>query len=77
MKDEEIQKVAKIFQNLGAEKTRAVTMASQLIKRAEQLAMLNSSSKVSELQALLETTICGAKGELKPDKKEASDQKMP
>ena len=38
MKDEEIQQVAKIFQNLGAEKEQAITMARQLIKRAEQLA---------------------------------------
>ena len=75
MKDEEIQQVATIFQNLGAEKGQAITMASQLIKRSEQLATKNNSSKFSELQALLETAICGAQGELKPDKKGDSDQK--
>ena len=53
MKDEEIQQVAKIFQNLGAEKEQAITMARQLIKRAEQLAKQNQSSKFSELQTLL------------------------
>lgn len=73
MKDEEIQQVATIFQNLGAEKGQAITMASQLIKRSEQLATKNNSSKFSELQALLETAICGAQGELKPDKKGDSD----
>ena len=73
MKDEEIQQVAKIFQNLEAEKEQAVTMARQLIKRAEQLAKQNESSKYSELQALLETSICGAQGELKRDKKGDSD----
>ncbi len=73
MKDEEIQQVAKIFQNLGAEKEQAITMSRQLIKRAEQLAKQNESSKYSELQALLETAICGAQGELKPDKKGDSD----
>ena len=38
MSDEEIQQVAGIFQNLGAEKEKALTMSRQLIKRAEQLA---------------------------------------
>ena len=69
MSEKEIQKVAAIFQNLGAAKEKAETMASQLIKRAEQLAKQNDSSKLSELQTLLETAICGAQGTLKPDKK--------
>ena len=73
MSDEEIQQVAEIFLNLGAEKEKAITMASQLIKRAKQLANERNSSKVSELQGLLETAICGAQGILKPDKKDDSD----
>jgi hypothetical protein len=48
-------------------------MARQLIKRAEQLAGEKNSTKVSELQALLETAICGAQGTLKPDKKRDSE----
>jgi len=68
MNTDEIDQVAQIFQNLGAEKDKAVTMASQLIKRAEQLANENESSKVDELQTLLETAICGAQGILKPHK---------
>ena len=73
MSEKEIQKVAAIFQNLGAAKEKAETMASQLIKRAEQLAKQNDSSKLSELQTLLETAICGAQGTLKPDKKGVSE----
>ena len=57
MSDEEIQQIAEIFLNLGAEKEKAITMASQLIKRAEQLANEKNSSKESELQGLLETAI--------------------
>ena len=68
MNQDEIDQVTQIFQNLGAEKDKAVTMASQLIKRAEQLANEKESSKVAELQTLLETAIYGAQGNLKPDK---------
>lgn len=73
MNNEEIQQVAEIFQNLGAERKKAMTMASQLVKRAEQLAKDKNSSKITELQALLETAICGAQGVLKPDKKRDSE----
>ena len=73
MSNEEIEQVAEIFLNLGADKEKAVTMASQLIKRAEQFANEKNSSKVTELQGLLETAICGAQGILKPDKKDDSE----
>ena len=45
MSDEEIEQVAGIFQNLGAEKEKAVTMAKQLIRRAEQMAEEKQTSK--------------------------------
>ena len=73
MSDEEIQQVAGIFQNLGAEKEKALTMSRQLIKRAEQLAEERNTTKITELQDLLETAICGAQGALKPDKKADSE----
>ena len=73
MSDEEIEQVAGIFQNLGAEKEKAVTMAKQLIRRAEQMAEEKQTSKIIELQALLETAICGAQGALKPDKNAVSE----
>jgi hypothetical protein len=72
MNPEEINQVAGIFQNLGAEKKQAKTMAAQLIKRADQLAKKRNSSKVTELQTLLATAIYGAQGNLKPSKKEDS-----
>ena len=73
MSDEEIEQVAGIFQNLGAEKEKAVTMAKQLIRRAEQMAEEKQTSKITQLQALLETAICGAQGALKPYKKAVSE----
>jgi hypothetical protein len=41
-------------------------MAKQLIKRAEQRAEEKGSSKVEELQKLLEVSVFGAQGRLKP-----------
>jgi len=73
MSKNETEQIAGIFRNLGADQDQALTMARQLIKRAEQLAEEKNSTKVSELQALLETAICGAQGILKPDKKGDSE----
>jgi hypothetical protein len=73
MSNNETEQIAGIFRNLGAGQDQAITMARQLIKRAEQLAGEKNSTKVSELQALLETAICGAQGTLKPDKKRDSE----
>lgn len=73
MSKNETEQIAGIFRNLGADQDQAITMARQLIKRAEQLAEEKNSTKVSELQALLETAICGAQGILKPDKKGDSE----
>ena len=60
MTDQEIEQIAGIFRNLGADREKASTMARQLIKRAEQMAREKNSTKVNELQALLETAIYGA-----------------
>ena len=73
MSKNETEQIAGIFRNLGADQDQAITMARQLIKRAEQLAEEKNSTKVSELQALLETAICGAQGIIKPDKKGDSE----
>ena len=64
--EDEILKVAAIFQNLGADERQAKTMSSQLINRAEQLSAERNTSKVEELQKLLEVAVLGAKGEIKP-----------
>ena len=73
MSNNETEQIAGIFRNLGADQDQAINMACQLIKRAEQLAKEKKSTKVIELQALLETAICGAQGTLKPDKKADSE----
>ena len=73
MSNNETEQISGIFRNLGADQDQAITMARQLLKRAEQLAEEKNSTKVSELQALLETAICGAQGILKPDIKGDSE----
>ena len=64
--NEEIEKVAKLFFDLGAEKKQANRMATQLLKRSDQLSEQLNIPKTQALQGLLETAICGAKGELRP-----------
>ena len=73
--EESINQVAKVFQNMGAEQDVARRMASQLVKRAEQKAKENKSSKIIELQRLLELSVYGAQGLLKPDEKGDFDEK--
>ena len=76
MKEEEsIKQVTKVFQNMGAEKDVARRMASQLVKRAEQKAHENKSTKIIELQRLLELSVYGAQGLLKPDENGDFDEK--
>jgi len=52
---------------MGADKESAQRMAGQLIKRAEQKAEENKTTKIIELQKLLELSIYGAQGLLKPE----------
>ena len=73
--EEEINQVAQVFQNMGADRQSAERMAGQLIKRAEQKAKENKTSKIIELQKLLELSIYGAQGLLKPEKKGGFDEK--
>ena len=75
-RDEEIAQVARLFLDLGSEKKQATRMAGQLVKRASQLSEQRNIPKAQALQGLLETAICGAKGELRPSDQaglEASD----
>ena len=76
MKEEDsINQVMGIFQNMGADRESARRMARQLIKRAEQKSKEEKSSKIIELQKLLELSIYGAQGLLKPEKKGDFDEK--
>ena len=65
--EEESNQVAQIFEKMGADKESAQRMAGQLIKRAEQKAEENKTTKIIELQKLLELSIYGAQGLLKPE----------
>ena len=76
MKEEdEMSQVARVFQNMGADEQSAKRMAGQLIKRAGQKAKEHNTSKLIELQKLLELSIYGAQGLLKPEEKGDFDEK--
>ena len=64
--DDKTPEVAQIFVNLGASEKNAHVMARQLIKRAEQVAEEKKTSKITELQKLLEISVLGAQGRLHP-----------
>ena len=49
MSKEEVEQVAGIFRNLGADQQQASTMGSQLVKRAEQLTDEKKTSKIKEI----------------------------
>lgn len=66
---DEVEQVARVFRSMGADEQAANRMARQLVKRAEQKAEENKTSKISELQKLLELSVYGAQGLLKPDEK--------
>ena len=73
--EEESNQVARIFEKMGADKDSAQRMAGQLIKRAEQKAEENKTTKIIELQKLLELSIYGAQGLLKPEENGDLDEK--
>ncbi len=61
-----IERVVGAFENLGSSTQQARVMATQLVKRANQLARERGTSLVEELGKLLETVSCGSQGRLKP-----------
>ena len=73
--EEENNQVARIFEKMGADKESAQRMAGQLIKRSEQKAEENKTTKIIELQKLLELSIYGAQGLLKPEENGDLDEK--
>lgn len=64
---DEIERISALFLGLGAEKKQAHRMATQILKRAEQLAEENRTTKLLELQRLLEVATSGAQGSLRPE----------
>ena len=73
--ENEVEKVAQIFSNLGAEQKIALQMAKQLLKRAEQRSEEEDISKTAALKELLEVAVYGAQGMLKPSDEASFDQK--
>ena len=58
----EVEAMACIFVNLGAPKKQAAVMASQLIKRAEQIAQERDISKVEATESLLKQVLEARQG---------------
>lgn len=60
--DGEIKEVAQLFIQLGATSEQATVMASQLLKRAEQLAHERGISKIAALEDLLKHVVEARRG---------------
>ena len=58
----EVAEIACIFVNLGAPEKQAEVMASQLIKRAEQIAQERDISKVEATERLLKQVLEARQG---------------
>ncbi len=63
----EIEQLAAAFERLGAARPQAQTMATQLWRRAEQLACERSTTHEVELARLLDLSMRGRVGELPAD----------
>ena len=63
----EADQLAAAFERLGASRAQAVTMAAQLLKRAEQLARERGLTREAALARLLELATKGRAGELPED----------
>lgn len=59
--------IQEIFHRLGAPQRQAATMAHQLIKRAEQLAVERKIPQEQAMEHLLRVLVHGRQGELPPD----------
>ena len=63
----EADQLVAAFERLGAPRAQAVTMAAQLLKRAEQLAQERGFTRQAALARLLELVSKGRAGELPAD----------
>ena len=60
----ELEQLAALCERLGAPHAQALTMAAQLLKRAEQLAAERGITRELALKGLLEIVIKGRAGEV-------------
>lgn len=58
----EVQKITELFTRMGAAPQQGVAMATQLLKRAEQLVKERGCSRIEAVEYLLSLAISGAKG---------------
>lgn len=64
MSDQDIANLTSILQRLGAEESSAEVMAKQLLKRADQMAVERSTTRIEALDYLLKVTIAGREGQV-------------
>lgn len=62
----ELEKIAAICERLGAPREQAVTMAGQLLKRAEQIAVERGITRETALAQLLRILVEGRQGNVPP-----------
>lgn len=60
----ELDQLVQLCERLGAPRAQAMTMATQLVKRAEQLATERGISREEALKGLLEVVVKGRAGEV-------------
>ncbi|MCH6255131.1 hypothetical protein MLD52_01130 [Puniceicoccaceae bacterium K14] len=60
--EDEIPQLSKVFINMGSSEEQAVVMATQLLKRAEQLANVRGKGRVEALQYLMNLVVSGRSG---------------
>jgi hypothetical protein len=60
----EQEQLAQLCEQLGASRAQAVTMAAQLLKRAEQLAAERGVTREVALKGLLDVVVKGRAGEV-------------
>ncbi len=60
---DEVEQVAQVLEQLGAEGSQARVMSAQLIKRAEQISQKRGIEKVAALAELLQLVKAGREGE--------------
>jgi len=59
--------LAELCQRLGAPRAQAETMAAQLLKRADQLAVARGVTREAALRRLIELVVQGRAGEVPPE----------
>jgi len=65
--EDEAEKLAALCQRMGASPEQARRMATQLLKRSEQLAEEHGTTRVEALDHLLRVLISGREGKVGPD----------